>query len=159
MAISTVVIIVFNSLRKNDFEQVTLKGLKFFLSSLINAILILAHYPAALLNYFVFWPIIHNCVSIRSKKNKEWFASNLFIIFWTLLSISVLFGTFIFHHTSQKQLNLNKRSLTEQVVVNLFEAKNTVLPTILSDYFYAGSNIWVYFCTILVPNFMYIIQV
>lgn len=157
--ISSFVLIIFNSLRQNKFEMITFRGLKWFFSSVINSVLIMAHFPVALMNYVIFWPLIHNSVGIRDKKTKEWFLSSIFFIIWSLLSVALLFGTFLFHHTSEKQLTLNKKTLYDQVLLNILEAKSKIFCNMLSDYIYAGSNLWVYFCTIVIPNLLFIIQV
>ena len=61
---SILAIVAFNSLRKSKIQWIIFRGLKWFFSSVITGVLIMAHFPVALINYVIFWPLILNSVRL-----------------------------------------------------------------------------------------------
>ena len=103
IVMSIVAIVAFNLIRKAKIELIILKGMNWLILGVFSGIIIMAHFPVALTLYVVIWPLLYCTLPvIRGEKNKEWLLSQVFFVLWSILSIAVIFGTFLFHHTSDK---------------------------------------------------------
>ena len=63
---------------------------------------------------------------------------------WLALAVSFLVGTILFKDVA-------KEGLVGSVVSNL-PALKAMVPSMISDYYCVGSNLWIYFCMLLLPN-------
>ena len=146
----TALILSFNLFSSQKCDTLILKSINWFIVSVVNASLIVYAFPVVLINIAFIFPLLQNSVSLlgwnrqkgQAHYNKEWFASIVMFILWSLLFVSTLLGTVIFSKDSPSE----KAETLKQMVA-----------TIITDYHCVGSNCWVYFCCLFVPNVLTII--
>ena len=73
--------------------------------------------------------------------------SHLLFVVWLGLGLSCLLGSILF-----KDIDKGFE------IQNLTQIKN-LINLAISDYFCVGSNLWLYMCSLLVPNILVIVQV
>ena len=149
-ATSVIFVLAFNILQKYKCDTLILKSINWFIVSVITSSLIVYAFPVVLISIAFIFPLLHNSVSLfgwnrqkgQSHYNKEWVVSILFFVTWLALGVSILLGTVIFTNQS---IHVKVATIKQMVT------------TIITDYYCVGSNCWVYFCCLLLPNILTII--
>jgi hypothetical protein len=122
-----------------------LKGFNWFVNAVITAALVVYHFPVALLNLVFMFPLLHNSVSLFGWKKSEKIDIKI-----KLMSI----GYFLVFLTAAVVILLGSVIFKDDFTVSKLKE---ILHIAIRDTHCTGSNLYVYFCVILVPNVLTII--
>jgi hypothetical protein len=145
LAISAALLAIYNFFFFAKCSVTVLKGYNWFVNAVITATVIVYHFPVALLNIVFVFPLLHNSVSLFGWKASEKIElgqkllSLAYLIAFVVFSIITLLGTVILKD------DFKLSNLTEMLHVAIKDTSCT------------GSNLYIYFCTIFVPNVLTII--
>jgi len=142
-------------------NSTVLKTMIWFIDAMMTAALIIYQFPIVLIMVLFIFPLLNYATplffwnSIRQNKkesryNLAWFTSIILFVGWLALGISILLGTILFKDVDIK----NPLSVSSNI-----HHVTGLINTSISDYFCVGSNLWVYFCMLFVPNVIVVIQV
>jgi hypothetical protein len=145
LVVSVGMLLVFNLFFFGKSSVTVLKGYNWFINAVITAAVVVYHFPVALLNIVFVFPLLHNCVSLfgwnKSEKAdvKQKVFSLAFILVFTAISVVFLLGPVILKN------DFEVSHLRDMLLMAIKDTQCT------------GSNLYIYFCTILVPNVLTIV--
>lgn len=161
MLLNVVFFLIWHNVRLNMMSNfcvnnVLVKCYGLFISMTFTATISFYHYPAAMINIVILFPLIHNSIGLFGRSIKEPLTysryqtvfSHLCFLICLLLAVCCMFGTVIFEKDS---FNIKSGSLKK--------IYRDMLQIAMEDLICAGSNIWIYICLLYLPNLLLIIQI
>lgn len=149
----------FNLLYLGKTKAVILKSAAFLFVSIYLTGMIMYSLVVFLTSVIFLLPLLARCQPLffwnrESKKaaySLQWLANSFRFLLWIAVGLAFLLGTILFK-------DMNKIGLLASALKNSGRLID-LLNTAMLDYFCVGSNLWVFFCTLLLPNLLVIAQI
>jgi len=133
------------SIQSVKTNAVVLKSVNWFINAVVTASLIIYAFPVVLINVLFVFPLLFYATPvIKSKISLQWFMNHLFFLAWLTITFSILLGSLLFKDFESDGILMS--------IVNNAPSVINLLISSLIDFNCVGSNNWLYFCLLLVPN-------
>ena len=116
------------------------------------------HFPVTLLSSLFVWPVVTNVRYVfgfldKNTSKVEWLLRTTAFFALIAFGMVALFGTILL-----EGINSVGEVFTPRLLRNFIKLKDVLVHGAIRDSQCSDSNLWVYICTLIFPNILYIAQ-